>query len=145
MRELPLASRVPSKTRDTDADKLFGASLTWGKAFTFFSLVTTGKVPPVEKVRDDNQRLVILKSAARYCLSDEQVGEIEKADAESRNAYLIAFAKNTQQVVRYQLYGMVNNYVSEKILTPRDVHASSEVKLHLGLTGVNAEKSFMEL
>jgi hypothetical protein len=58
MRDLALASRVPSKTRDPESDKRFGASPTWGKAFraftsSFFSLVvTSGKASPVEKNRD---------------------------------------------------------------------------------------------
>ena len=43
------------------------------------------------------------------------------------------------------LYGMVMNYLSEKVFTPRDVFASDEVKVHLGLTGPNAGKSFLDM
>ena len=58
---------------------------------------------------------------------------------------MIGLAKNAQQVIRYILYGLTGNYMNEKVLTSRDVFPSTDVKLHLGLTGVNAEKVFMEL
>ena len=35
--------------------------------------------------------------------------------------------------------------MNEKVLTSRDVFPATAVKLHLGLTGANAEKVFMEL
>ena len=37
MRDLDLASRVPSKTKDDDTPNLFNASLTLSKAFTLFT------------------------------------------------------------------------------------------------------------
>jgi hypothetical protein len=40
---------------------------------------------------------------------------------------------------------MVMNYLSEKVFTPRYVFASNEVKVHLGLTGPIAGKSFLDL
>jgi hypothetical protein len=43
------------------------------------------------------------------------------------------------------LYGLAGNYMNEKVLTPRDVYPADDVKLHLGLTGDNARKCFMEL
>jgi hypothetical protein len=35
--------------------------------------------------------------------------------------------------------------MNEKVLTSRDVFPTEDVKLHLGLTGANAHKCFMEL
>ena len=60
-------------------------------------------------------------------------------------AYVTALARNTQQVVRYTLYDQFNNYMNDKVLTPREVFPSDDVKLHLGLTGDNKKKSFMNL
>jgi hypothetical protein len=74
--------------------------------------------------------------------------DIDQPGPNSRSAYPIAFAENTQQVIRYQLYGLAQKYISEKVLTPRDVGATADVntvKLHLGLTSVNSHKSLMEL
>ncbi len=44
---------------------------------------------------------------------------------------------------RFNLYGMVMNYLSKKGSTSRDVLASDEVEIHLGLTGPNAGKRFL--
>ena len=100
---------------------------------------------PVEKHRDETSRLVILHSAAPHCLSDESLKKIMEADPDERSAYLIGLAKIAQQVIRYSLYGQATNYISEKVLTPHDVHPSNDLKLHLGLTGDNAKKSFMDM
>jgi hypothetical protein len=49
----------------------------------------------------------------------------------------------------YDVPYLDQNYTNEKVLTPRDVHgelhALVDVKRHLRFTGVNTEKSFMEL
>jgi hypothetical protein len=50
-----------------------------------------------------------------------------------------------QQVIQYVLYGLAGNYMNEQVFTPRDVYPAEDVKLHLGLTGDNARKCFMEL
>jgi antitoxin component of RelBE/YafQ-DinJ toxin-antitoxin module len=145
MRDLELASRVPTKIKDDGADKLFNASLTLSKAFTLFTLIIHGKNLPIEKVRDEPHRLILLRSAAPYCLSKETLDTILGADRDEMNAYLIGLSKNAQQVIRYQLYGLAGNYMNEKVFTPRDVYPADDVKLHLGLTGDNARKCFMEL
>jgi antitoxin component of RelBE/YafQ-DinJ toxin-antitoxin module len=145
MRDLALASRVPTKTKDEDTPKLYNASLTLSKAFTLFTLIIHGKNLPIEKVRDETHRLILLRSAAPYCLSKETLDTILGADRDEMNAYLIGLSKNAQQVIRYQLYGLAGNYMNEKVLTPREVYPVDDVKLHLGLTGDNARKCFMEL
>jgi hypothetical protein len=40
---------------------------------------------------------------------------------------------------------VVGKYMNVKVLTSRHVYPADDVKLHLGLTGANAKKSFMEL
>ena len=145
MRDLALASRVPTKTKDEDTPKLYNASLTLSKAFTLLTLVVHGKNLPIEKVRDEPHRVILLRSAAPYCLSKETLDTILGADRDEKNAYLIALAKNAQQVIRYVIYGLSGNYMNERVFTPRDVFPADDVKLHLGLTGDNARKCFMEL
>ncbi len=71
MRDLDLASRVPTKIKDDGTDKLFNARLTLSKAFTLFTLIIHGKNLPIEKIRDETHRLILLRSAAPYCLSKE--------------------------------------------------------------------------
>ena len=63
MRDLDLAARVPTKTRDDDAAKMFNAKLTLSKAFTLFTLMVHGPRMPVEKARDDTHRRVIVASS----------------------------------------------------------------------------------
>ena len=148
MRDLDLASRVPTKIRDDDdAADLFKAKLSLSKASTFFTLVIHGMNLPImiEKVRDENVRLILLYSAAPYCLSEETLKAILEADSDERKAYLIGLVKNAQQVLKYIVPGMVGNHMNEKVLTSRDVFPVEDVKLHLGLTGANARKCFMEL
>ena len=145
MRDLDLASQVPAKIRDEEAAELFKAKLTLSKAFTLFTLIVHGKNLPIEKIRDETYRLTLLHSAAPYCLSKETLDTILGADRDERNAYLIALAKNAQQVIRYVIYGISGNYMNERVFTPRDVFPADDVKLHLGLTGDNARKCFMEL
>ena len=115
------------------------------KAFTLFTMIVHGKNLPIEKIRDENHRLILLYSAAPYCLSKETLDTVLGADRDEKNAYLTALAKNAQQVIRYVLYGLAGNYMNERVFTPRDVYPAEDVKLHLGLTGDNARKCFMEL
>jgi hypothetical protein len=145
MRDLDLASQVPTKVRDVGTAELFKAKPTLSKAFTLFTLVLHGKNLPIEKIRDETHRLILLYSAAPYCLSKETLQTILEADSDERKAYMIGLAKNAQQVIRYTLYGLAGNYMNEKVLTSRDVFPADDVKLHLGLTGANAQKVFMEL
>ena len=145
MRDLALASIVPTKIKDDDTPRLFNSALTLSKGFTLFTLIVHGKNLPIEKIRDEPHRLILLHSAAPYCLSKETLDTILGADREEKSAYLIGLAKNAQQVIRYVLYGLSGNYMNEKVLTPRDVFPAEDVKLHLGLTGDNARKCFMEL
>ena len=145
MRDLDLASRVPTKTKDDGTPNLFNASLTLSKAFTLFTFIVHGKNLPIEKIRDDNYRHCLLYSAAPFCLSQDTLDQILEAERDEKSAYLIALSKNAQQVIRYVMYGLVGNYMNERVFTPRDVYPADEVKLHLGLTGDNARKCFMEL
>ena len=109
------------------------------------TFIVHGKNLPIEKIRDDNNRHVLLYSAAPYCVSKDTLDLVLEADRDERNAYLVGLAKNAQQVIRYQIYGLAGNYMNERVFTPRDVYPADEVKLHLGLTGDNARKCFMEL
>ncbi len=100
---------------------------------------------PVEKHRDSTLRMILVRSAAQYSLSAEQLEMLLEAQPDELCAYMTALARNTQQVTRYTLYGQFNNFINYKVLTQRDVCPSDDVKLHLGLTGDLHRKSFMEL
>jgi hypothetical protein len=122
-------------SRDTGTPKFFSASLTLSKAFTLITFVHGCKHMPVEKHRDEAARLIILQSAAKYSLNPASLKKIMDSDPDERSAFIIGLAKNAQQVIRYSLYGQTINFLYDKVLTPRDVHPSDEVKLRLGLTG----------
>ena len=145
MRDLDLASRVPTKTRDDDAVKLFNTKLTLTKAFSLFTMIVHGPRMPVEKARDEPHRRILLYSAAPYCLSQETLATILEADRDELRAYEVGLSKNAQQIFKYTLTGMVGTYMNERVFTARDVYPADEVKRHLGLTGDHSKMSFMNL
>ena len=145
MRDLDLASRVPTKTRDDDAVKLFNTKLTLSKAFSLFTMIVHGPRMPVEKARDEPHRCILLYSAAPYCLSQETLATILEADRDELSAYEVGLSKNAQQIFKYTLTGMVGTYMNERVFTARDVYPADEVKRHLGLTGDHSKMSFMNL
>jgi hypothetical protein len=119
MRDLDLASRVPTKTRDDDAAKMFHAKLTLSKAFSLFTMMVYGPRMPVEKARDESHRRILLNSAAPYSLSKETLETILRADSDELSAYELGLTKNAQQIFKYTLPGMVGNYMNERVFTPR--------------------------
>ena len=145
MRGLELSTSRPCKSRDPDADKLFDACLTLSKAFQFFAFVQFGKNHPVEEVRDEDARKLLLRCAAKYAINEENVQEFFDSPAEQISAFGVGLAKNSQQALKYALYGVTMNFLSEKVFTSRDVYASDAVKLHLGLTEPNAGKSILDM
>ena len=88
---------------------------------------------------------IVLRTVAPYCLNDETLDTILKADPEEQNALLMDLAKNAEQNIKYQLYGTVANFMADKVLTQHDVFPSAAVRKHLGLTGDHATKSFMDM
>ena len=145
LRDLELSEIVPPKKHHPEAEKLFGQSLSWGQAYTLFTMVMCGKHLPVEKVRDEELRLRVMYSAHPYAISVEQLSEIEDATAEQRCAYLLGMAKSAQQKLRYNLYGRTNNQFNEKVFTGPGLHPDQLIKVHLGLVGEHADKTFMEM
>ncbi len=77
---------------------------------------------PVEKQRGSVVRMILpLCSAGPYCLSKESMDTILEADTEELHAYMSELAKNAQQVIKYNLYGIAGNFLAEKVLTQHDV------------------------
>jgi hypothetical protein len=145
MRNLDLASRIPTKTRDDDAAKMFNAKLPLTKAFSLFTMMAYGPRLPIEKARDESHRRILLRSAAPYALSMESLETILAADRDELTAYEIGLMKNAQQIFKYTLPGLLGNYMNEQVFTPRGVYPADDVKMHLGLTGAHAQMSFMNL
>jgi hypothetical protein len=82
-------------------------------------MVIFGQHVPVEKHRDSKMLLSILYSAAPYSLNKENMEMILTADPAENAVYLNGLAKNAQQVIRYTLYGFVNNYMRERYCLSR--------------------------
>ncbi len=78
--------------------------------------------------------MILLSTVALYCLDKESMDTILGADPKEFNAYLTGLAKNTQQVIKYHMYGMVANFMADKVLTQHDVFPSEAVKKHLEST-----------
>jgi hypothetical protein len=145
MRDLELSADRPTKSRDPDACKLFDTSLTFSKAFQLFSLVHFGKNNPVEKVRDEDARRLLMRCAAKYAMNEVNHVEFFNNPSEQISAFGIGMARNLQQALRYGLYGVTMNFLSEKVFTPRDLYASDAVKKHLGLTGPNDGRCILDM
>ena len=145
MRLLDLAARVPTKTHDREALRLLNCCLPLSKVYTLLSFIIYGRHTPVEKHKDVSARLILMHSSAPYCLNSANLQTVLEADPDELSAYLIGLAKNAQQINRYALYGTVCNWIGEKVLTPRAVYPSDDIKVHLGLVGEHAKKSIMDL
>jgi hypothetical protein len=89
--------------------------------------------------------MTVLRTVAPYCLSKETLNIILNADPYGQKAHLTGLAKNAQQFIKYQLFGTVGNYMGEKVLARHNVFPSGSVRKHLGLTGDNTSKSFMDM
>ena len=142
---LPLANQVPAKTRDLSTEKFFGAALNLSKGYTMVTLILNGCKLPVEKQRDSVMRMIVLRTVAQYCLSKETLDIILNADPDEQINHLSGLARNSQQYIKYQLYGDVANFMADKVMTQHDVFPSDAVKKHLGLIGNLALKSFMNM
>jgi hypothetical protein len=125
--------------------KCFGAAHTFSKAYTLFTLIVNGSKMPVEKQRDSVMRMMLLRSAGPYCLSKESMDTLLEADTKELHAYLTGLAKNAQQIIKYNVYGIACNFLADKVLTQHDIFPSEPVKKHLGLTGEHETKSFMDM
>jgi hypothetical protein len=145
LRHLPLANRIPAKTRDPGTAKFFGGTLNLSKGSTMIALIVFGNKLPIEKHRDITSRLQLLQTVAPFCLSEETLADILKADPEEINALLSGLARNSQQYIRYHLVGNVGNFMADKVLTQKDIHPNEVIKKNLGLIQDHAYKSFMEV
>jgi hypothetical protein len=101
----------------------------------------------VKMVRDEVARMTAMLSATPYALNASSVEKLFKSPPEEVSAFAIGLAKNAQQANRYNpgLYGLVLNYLNDKVLAQSEVHPSDDIKLRLGLTEANVGVSFMEL
>lgn len=136
---------IPSKTRDPSAEKLFGNRLTWGEAYSFFCLLRCGKNLPIEKHRDQDMRVQIMRSAFKYALNDTKQAAIMQGELEEFNAYLLGLAKATQQKLRYALYGAAANHFNENVFLRTGLRPAAEVQKHLGLVGPHEHKAFLDM
>ncbi len=107
-----------------------------------------GQHLPVEKDSESQGRgsmTITLRWAAPFAINGLHVQDFFEKPNEQVSAFAIGLSSYLHQSMSYALYWVVINYLSEKFFTPRDIFASDEVKVHLGLTGPSAGKSFMDL
>jgi hypothetical protein len=88
--------------------------LTFSKAFQFFSLVHFGKNHPVEKVRDEDARRLLMRCAAKYAMNEVNHVEFFNNQSEQISAFGIGMARNLQQALRYAWYGVTNELSQRK-------------------------------
>ncbi len=89
--------------------------------------------------------MIVLRSAAPYSSNSFNVDKLFTSPANEVSTFAIGLEKNTQRAIRYNMYSLVMNYLSEKVFTPRDIDFSDDVKVHLGLTGGKAGEYYMDL
>jgi len=146
LKNLQLSELVAKKKRYHGAAPLFKANLLWGQAYTLFCLIKHGKDIPTEKVRDHDKRLLIMYSASPYALGDDECSALEEADILDLRPYLLGMSKASQQIIKYVLYAKVHDHFNNYVFTKTGVSPSrSDVRMHLGLVGDHAEKSFMDM
>ena len=152
LKALGLSEKVSKKQHWPEALTLNCAKLLWGQSFTLFSLIVFGKDLrhhlPTDKVRHDEERTAIMLSAAPNALSDEQLSALEDAHPQELMQYLQGMVKAAQQSLKYLLYAkvkLVNQFFNDYVFTRPGVYPSTDIRIHLGLTGVHADKSFMDL
>jgi hypothetical protein len=146
LKNLKLSELVAKKKSYLGATPLFKANLLWGQAYTLFCLIKYGKDIPTEKVRDHDKRMLIMYSASPYALGDEQCRALDEADTLDLRPYLLGMSRATQQIIKYVLYAKVGDHFNNYVTTKTGVCPSrSDVRLHLGLVGDHAEKSFMDM
>jgi hypothetical protein len=97
------------------------------------------------KARDEDARRLLMRCAAKYAMSEVNLEEFFNNPPEQISAFGVGLARNLQQALRYGLYAVTTNFLSEKVLTPRDVYASDAVKKHLGLTGPYDAKCILDM
>ncbi len=78
-------------------------SLMLSKSFQFFSLVLNSKHLPVEKVRDEDTRMIHLRSAAPFAMNEVHVQEFFAKPADQVSGFAVGLSKNLQQSMCYRL------------------------------------------
>jgi hypothetical protein len=129
-----LTVRYGSKYRDpTNTQLLMGKLQPMGKAFGILAVCMFGPNPPSEKQRHSD-RLLIWKSAAKYCMSDDTIHMIltmlEK-DPHDVQVYLEGLLNTALVCVRTELPNSARSYAQNHVFAA--ARRDAETQQHLGL------------
>jgi len=160
-------------TCSSDGNERRLSKMTWSQVYTFCCLICGNT--PVEKNRDLAMRKNIAKSAAPFALSTVQIVELECHPDTVVNAYLLGVTKGSLQKLRYYfsylllflsfhiisiiyyyfdyfdcfnrytLWGVVHDFLNNKVFLKPGLRGIEQVQTHLGLTGPNKNKSIMDM
>ena len=129
-----LTVRYGSKYRDpTNTELLMGKLQPMGKAFGIIAVCMFGPNPPSEKQRHSD-RLLIWKSAAKYCMSDDTIQMIltmHEKDPHDVQVYLEGLLNTALVCVRTELPNSARNYAQTHVFAA--VRRDAETQQHLGL------------
>jgi hypothetical protein len=104
-----------------------------GKAFGIIAVCMFGPNPPSEKQRHSD-RLLIWKSAAKYCMSDDTIQMIltmHEKDPHDVQVYLEGLLNTALVCVRTELPNSARSYAQAHVFAA--VRRDAETQQHLGL------------
>ena len=114
----------------------------WGLSFS--CLLKCGKVlVPIQKHRDHDLRLQIMRSAFKYALDNVLRATIFGAEPAELNAYMLRMA--TQQKLWYALHGTASNHFNGLEFLRHRLRPAAEAQKHLGLVGPHEHKEFTDM
>ena len=129
-----LTVRYGSKYRDpTNTLLLMGKLQPMGKAFGIIAVCMFGPNPPSEKQRHSD-RMLIWKSAAKYCMSDDTIQLILKMhekDPQDVQVYLEGLLNTALVCIRTELPNSARHYAQTHVFAA--VRRDAETQQHLGL------------
>lgn len=129
-----LTVRFGSKFRDPAITReLMGELQPMGKAFGIIAVCMFGPNLPSEKQRHAD-RLLIWKSAAKYCMSDdtiEMILQLQKQDPQSVIVYMQGLLNTALVCVRTELPNSARGYAQNFVFAA--ARRDAETQRHLGL------------
>ena len=114
----------------SSAEKILGKRLSIGRACALLGVVMLGPEIPLESAGHQD-RMRIFKSAAHYCLSDEDLEDILDTKEAELELYLQGIFRAACRLPRYELAAAARQYFELNVFKPAS--KNKEIQEHLGL------------
>ena len=114
----------------SSAEKILGKRLSIGRACALLGVVMLGPEIPLESAGHQD-RMRIFKSAAHYCLSDEDLEDILDTKEAELEFYLQGIFRAACRLPRYELAAVARQHFELHVFKPAS--KNKEIQEHLGL------------